>query len=125
MREPSLIRQSSLIRRENLEFEVLSLLEIEPGISQRELARRLGASLGRINSCVNVMLENDRVKRITRPLLKAGLRNVYELTVSGISRRSALANDYLQRKRAELERLTAQIASFQRIVPSETPDENP
>ncbi len=106
-------RQSSLIRRENLEFEVLSLLETEPGLSQRELACRLGASLGRINSCIRAMIENGSMKRVQQSSGVTGLPRVCAVTELGLARRSALAGDYMQRKRAELDRLAGQIAALQ------------
>ena len=106
-------RRSSLIRRENLEFEVLCLLETEPGLSQRELARRLGASLGRINSCMQAMIENGSMMRVHQPSGETGLPQACAVTEVGLARRSALAGGYMQRKRAELDHLAEQIAALQ------------
>ncbi len=106
------LRQSSLIRREDLEFEVLSLLISEPEISQRELARRLGASLGRINSCVQTMIESGNMKRDNTTNDQTGAALGCAVTDSGMARRAALAGSYLLRKRAELDRLAGQIAAF-------------
>ena len=39
----------SLTEREVLDCEILYLLESEPQITQRELAKRMGVSLGRTN----------------------------------------------------------------------------
>jgi DNA-binding Lrp family transcriptional regulator len=38
--------------RESLDFELLYLLEKEPGLTQREIAGRLGISLGKVNYCL-------------------------------------------------------------------------
>lgn len=109
-------RQGSVIRRENLEFEVLSLLEAEPGISQREMARRCVASLGRMNACMKAMIAMGSVKIVNRPAPRPGPGRAHELTPAGLARRASLAESYLLRKRAELDRLAGQVESLQRAA---------
>ncbi len=43
-------------------FKILKLLEEHPDISQRELARELGVSLGRVNFCLQALVEKGLVK---------------------------------------------------------------
>jgi MarR family transcriptional regulator, temperature-dependent positive regulator of motility len=101
------------VRRENLEFEVLHLVESEPGISQREIARRLRISLGRVNSCMKALMELGTVRHVSYRSVDQRLHYTYELTPGGKEQRVSLTGGYLQRKLAEFERLKAQIEGLQ------------
>src|SRR3990172_1115090 len=43
-------------------YRLLRLLDSSPNLSQRELARELGVSLGKVNCCVNALIEKGWVK---------------------------------------------------------------
>ncbi|EAR23486.1 winged helix-turn-helix transcriptional regulator [Nitrococcus mobilis] len=47
---------------EDLRFQVLRHLEQKPDMTQRELAAALGISLGRVNYCVQALIERGLVK---------------------------------------------------------------
>ena len=48
---------------EDLRFRVLKLLQERPDISQRELARQLGISHGKMNYCLKALMDKGLVKR--------------------------------------------------------------
>ncbi len=100
-------------RRADLDFEVLSLLEADPGQSQREIASRLGVSLGRINACMKALVDRGAIRRVASRSPRAGLLRAYELTAGGIAERLSLAASYRQRKLVEFDRLKAQIDALQ------------
>ena len=43
-------------------YKILKHLEADPEISQRELAGKLGVSLGRVNYCVQALIEKGLIK---------------------------------------------------------------
>jgi len=43
-------------------YRLLRLLDASPNLSQRELAREMGVSLGKVNYCVNALIEKGWVK---------------------------------------------------------------
>ena len=43
-------------------FRLLRLLEARPDLSQRDLARELGTSLGKVNYCLNALIDTGLVK---------------------------------------------------------------
>ncbi|MDP1716687.1 MAG: winged helix-turn-helix transcriptional regulator, partial [Burkholderiales bacterium] len=43
-------------------YRLLKLLEVQPHLSQRELARELGVSLGKINYCLAALIEKGWIK---------------------------------------------------------------
>ena len=101
-------------RREGLDFELLYLLQREPGLSQREIAARLGISLGRVNYCLKALAGKGAVKLANFKASPAKLRYAYVLTPSGVAERLALTRRFLERKLAGYERVEAQIASLRR-----------
>jgi len=43
-------------------YSLLKTLEENPGLSQRSLAQHLGVSLGKVNFCLNALIEKGSVK---------------------------------------------------------------
>lgn len=113
------ISEAGISRRESLDFELLYLLESEPGLTQRELAERLGISLGRTNYCVRALLDKGVIKLANFRAAKSKLGYVYVMTPQGIAQRIELSRRFLQRKLTEFERLKAQIEALQRAIPPE------
>ena len=103
--------------RESGDFELLYLLEREPGLSQRELADRLGISLGRVNYCLKALAEKGAVKVRNFRASKTKLRYAYVLTPTGIAERVGLTQRFLARKLDEYERLKAQIEELRKDLP--------
>lgn len=104
----------SLSRQESLDFELLALLEREPQLNQREMAGRLGISLGRTNYCLRALVDKGAIKLGNFRASRTKLSYAYRLTPTGISRRVSLTRRFLERKLAEYDRLEAQIAELRR-----------
>lgn len=102
----------SLSRQESLDFELLALLEREPQLSQREMAGRLGISLGRTNYCLRALVDKGAIKLGNFRASRTKLSYAYRLTPTGISQRVSLTRRFLERKLAEYDRLEAQIAEL-------------
>lgn len=103
-------RQSQL--QEDTTFRVLRLLEREPDISQRELADRLGLSLGGLNYCLKALMDKGLVKLENFSKSRHKLGYVYILTPTGLAAKAALTGRFLKRKMAEYEALKAEIESL-------------
>ena len=90
-------------------YRILKRLEADPEISQRELAKELGISLGRANYCLKALIE--------RGLVKAGnFRNssnrsayAYYLTPKGMEEKAKITLAFLKAKMAEYEALKCEI----------------
>lgn len=96
---------------EDAHYRVLRLLQDKPDLSQREIAGALGVALGSVNYILRALIDKGLVK--TRNFRNSGnkLRYAYILTPEGISRKSALAAEFLRRKLREYEALRAEIAA--------------
>jgi len=97
-------------------LRVLRLVEQNPGISQRGMARELGVSLGKANYCLRALLEKGWVKARNFKNNDSKLQYAYLLTPSGIENKARLTANYLQAKMAEYERLRLEIEQLKQEV---------
>ncbi|MEM9355033.1 MAG: MarR family EPS-associated transcriptional regulator [Pseudomonadota bacterium] len=100
--------------QEDVRFRVLRLLEQNPELSQRDLARELGVSLGAINYSLNALAEKGQVKIRNFRASNKKMRYAYVLTPRGVAERTALTGRFLQRKLQEFEALRNEIAALER-----------
>ena len=102
--------------QEDTHFRVLALLERDPDISQRELAKALGISLGGVNYSLRALVERGMVKAQNFSSSDRKLSYAYILTPKGLAEKSLLTARFLKRKVAEYEALRAEIESLQSAI---------
>jgi len=95
-------------------YRLLGLLADKPELSQRELARELGVSLGKANYCLNALLYRGYVKAVNFKNSRNKRGYLYQLTPAGITAKAAATRRFLIRKEAEYERLHAEIESLRK-----------
>ena len=99
---------------ETTHYGLLKTLEENPGLSQRDLAKRLGVSLGKINYCLNALVAKGSVKINNFRNSDNKLAYAYLLTPSGVEQKARMTVEFLQVKVQEYERLRAEIAELKR-----------
>ena len=92
--------------------KILRLLEAYPEISQRELARELGVSLGRANYCLHALMEKGLVKANNFKNNNNKKAYMYFLTRKGIAEKARATARFLERKLAEYETLQKEIETL-------------
>ena len=107
-------RQAKL--QEDTYFRVMRILEQEPDLTQRELAERLGISVGGLNYCLKALMESGLVKMKNFASSKNKFGYVYVLTPRGMVEKASLTHRFLQRKMEEYEALKAEIEALQSDV---------
>ena len=75
---------------EDLRFRVLKLLQERPDISQRDLARQLGISHGKMNYCLKALMDKGLVKLENFQNSQHKFNYAYLLTPAGISEKAAV-----------------------------------
>jgi EPS-associated MarR family transcriptional regulator len=97
-------------------YRLLSYLADHPEASQRELARQLGVSLGKINYCLRALMEKGWVKarNFRNSNHKAGY--LYVLTAKGLEEKVNVTSAFLRRKLDEYDLLTKEIERLTREV---------
>ena len=95
--------------QEDTNFRVMRLLEENPDLTQRELAERLGISVGGLNYCLKALMLKGLVKMKNFAHSKNKFGYVYMLTPSGMAEKAAITHRFLRRKIEEYESLKAEI----------------
>ncbi|MBA4307914.1 MAG: MarR family EPS-associated transcriptional regulator [Sphingopyxis sp.] len=90
----------------------MQIVEGNPSITQREISAELGISLGRVNYCMNALVEKGLVKIENFRSSDTKWRYAYILTPNGIAEKAALTGRFLARKLREYEALTAEIEAL-------------
>jgi EPS-associated MarR family transcriptional regulator len=97
-------------------YQLMRLLEANPEMSQRDLARRLGISLGKANYCLQALIEKGWVKATNFTNSQSKAAYMYLLTPRGIEQKASLAVRFLKAKMEEYEALSAEIEEMRREV---------
>lgn len=100
-------------QQEDTSFKILRLLELNPQLSQRELAQNLGISLGGLNYCLKALLEKGLLKMHNFQHNPDKRQYAYLLTPAGIQAKAELTGRFLKRKLAEYEALRQEIETLQ------------
>lgn len=101
---------------EDIRFRVMRELEADPKLSQRDLAKSLGISLGVVNYCLNGLIEKGQVKVGNFRASGNKLRYTYVLTPRGVLTKAKLTKAFLKRRIAEHEALIAEIEALQQDI---------
>jgi len=100
----------------DLHFRALHVLEDNPELSQRELAKTVGVSLGRINYCLKALVEKGQLKINNFTNNKNKSVYLYLLTPRGVKEKTKLTSGFLKRKLNEYELLRKEIDSLQLTI---------
>jgi EPS-associated MarR family transcriptional regulator len=107
-------RQAKL--QEDTYFRVMRILQENPDLTQRELAEKLGISVGGLNYCMKALMEKGMVKMKNFANSKNKFGYVYVLTPTGMAEKAAITHRFLQRKMDEYEALKAEIEALRSEV---------
>lgn len=93
---------------------VLRLLQDKPDLTQREIAEKLGISLGGANYCLRALADKGmiKIKNFRNSKNKRGY--LYLITPKGISEKMAMTEDFLKRKMEEYEELRTVIEALKK-----------
>lgn len=98
------------------QLELLRLLEAQPDMSQRELSRSMGLSLGKTHYVLHALLDRGLVKARNFRRSDNKLAYAYLLTPAGVREKVRMARHFLSRREAEFEALRATIARLRAEV---------
>ena len=104
--------EGSISKSEEVHFRVMQIVEGKPSITQREISAELGMSLGRVNYCINALVEKGLVKIENFKTSDTKWRYAYVLTPNGMAEKAALTGRFLARKLREYEALAAEIEAI-------------
>ena len=90
-------------------FEILRKIEKSPEASQRDLAKELGFSLGKLNYCLKALQKKGLVKIQNFKQNPKKINYFYILTPAGISEKTKLTINFMKRKVKEYDELKKEL----------------
>ena len=108
---------------EEIRYRLLHYLEQYPEATQRELARHLGISIGKVNYCLRALIEKGWLKMRNFRNSNNKLSYAYHLTPGGLEEKVNVTAAFLRRKMAEYDALSQEIERLTReVAASGVPD---
>ena len=104
--------------REDARYRILRIIREQPHLTQRQISKELGISLGGVNYCLKGLVEKGLVKTQNVRRNPNKLQYVYLLTPKGISVKSTLTANFLQRRMKEYEALRGEIDALEEEIRS-------
>jgi EPS-associated MarR family transcriptional regulator len=96
------------------QFRTLRELAKDGTLSQRDLSKRMGLSLGRVNYLVNALLDKGYIKARRFKNSRNKIGYMYILTPKGVSEKISQTYKFLQRKLEEYNKLREDIETLRK-----------
>ena len=104
------------ILMDEFHYKLLKVLQDNPDLSQRELAREIGLSLGKTNFCIRAVIEKGFIKANNFRNSQNKVAYAYLLTPRGIEEKVQATAFFLRRKVAEYAELDKEIEQLRSEV---------
>ncbi len=101
---------------DDIRYQILKELEASPNCSQRELARKLGFSLGKTNFCLKALIEAGWIKVGNFARSSNKLRYAYVLTPKGLKEKAYVTLRFLEQKQRMYEQLEMEISDLKKEI---------
>lgn len=99
-----------------IRYRLLKLLDEQPHLTQRELARAMGISLGKANFCLRALIDVGVLKVNNFRTSANKSAYLYTLTPRGIEEKAGVTRRFLLRKLAEFEVIRKEIEELEKEV---------
>ena len=86
-------------------LELMHIVQENPNISQRQLAKKIGLSIGKINYCLKALIDIGFIKVDSFNNSNQKLKYVYILTPKGIEQKIIITKQFIAKKLQEYEKL--------------------
>ena len=101
---------------EEISYKLFKLIEEDPDISQRELAKEMEISLGKTNYCIKGLMDKGWLKARNFKNSNNKIAYAYVLTPRGLREKTKITAQFLKRKVSEYEMLKTEIKQLRREV---------
>jgi len=94
---------------QEIHYRLLKVLTEESNLGQRDMAKRMGISLGKVNYCISKLAAKGWIKITRFRSAKNKIPYTYMLTPKGLEEKGRLTLRFLKRKLSEYEEIKKQI----------------
>ena len=100
--------------QQEIRYRLLKVLNQNPNLTQREMAREMGISLGKVNYCLAELAKKGLIRINRFKDSENKLQYLYHLTPSGLEAKALLTVSFLKRKISEYNEIKKQIRELAR-----------
>lgn len=100
--------------KDQVQFDLLRRLEENPESTQRQLSKEMGISLGKVNYCINKLVQKGWIKLSNFNHNPNKVGYIYLLTPKGIEEKTRLTFSFLKIKVQEYESLKQEIIALKK-----------
>ncbi|MBW1796596.1 MAG: MarR family EPS-associated transcriptional regulator [Deltaproteobacteria bacterium] len=104
---------------QEIRYRLLKVLSQDPNLGQRDMAKRMGISLGKVNYCISELAAKGWIKITRFKSAKNKIPYTYMLTPKGLEEKGRLTIRFLKRKVSEYEEIKKQIRELHYEVQQE------
>jgi len=99
-----------------IRYRLLKILSQDSSLTQREMSRRMGISLGNVNYCLTELAKKGFVKIHRFKDSSNKTKYIYLLTPRGVEEKARVTLSFLRRKLREYEEIKRQIQELSREI---------
>jgi EPS-associated MarR family transcriptional regulator len=101
---------------QEIRLNLLKIISQESDLTQRDMAKKLGISLGKVNYCLSNLAKKDLIRIIRFRNAKKRRIYTYSITRKGMEERARLRASFLKSKISEYEEIKKEINELIREV---------
>jgi len=94
---------------QEIRYNLIKILSQETNLTQRDMAKKMGISLGKANYCISELAKKGFIKINRFKVSNNKIRYFYILTPRGVEEKARLTLSFLKRKVSEYEEMKHQI----------------
>jgi len=100
-------------------YRLLKILDKDPNLTQRQMAQKMGISLGKVNYCLSELAKKGFIKIDRFKASKIKIKYIYMLTPGGLEEKGRLTLSFLKLKLSDYEEIKRQIRDLATEVAEE------
>mgnify|MGYP001333445914 CR=1 FL=1 len=90
-------------------IDLMHIIESDTSATQRQIAKKTGLSIGKVNYCLNALIDIGFIKAGNFKKSKQKLNYAYILTPKGIREKSHITKQFIIKKKKEYNKLNSYI----------------
>ena len=102
-----------MIKSQNItedQLDLMHIIQCDSNASQRQIAKKTGLSIGKVNYCLKALINIGFIKVDNFSKSSNKINYVYILTPKGIKEKSAIAKQFIIKKKQEYDKLNSYIS---------------
>ena len=91
------------------QLDLMHIIQVESNTSQRQIAKKTGLSIGKVNYCLKALIKVGFIKANNFNNSTKKMNYTYVLTPKGIQEKTAITRQFIIKKKQEFDKLNSYI----------------